>query len=88
MTRKQTEYWSSHCLHSTYGANNNKEFYTEVLDESWLRKCLIGTLYEIVEKPKEFIHTMKQLTINNMGGLKKWNILDLKQHLVLKSQQI
>ncbi len=82
MTKRQTEYWSSHCLHSTYGANNNKEFYTEVLDESenelltrcypkqhmqedttWLRKCLIGSLYEVVEKPKEFICTMKQLTI-------------------------
>ena len=82
MTKKQIQYWKEHCIHSTYGANNGKEFYDEVLDETeteilcksypnqnmrgepvWLRKCLIGRLYEAVLKPKKFIHNVKQLTI-------------------------
>lgn len=82
MNKKQKSYWSEHCIHSTYGANNGKEFYDEVLDETekeilcksyegqgmrgepvWLRKCLIGGLYEIVSKPKKFRQSLKQLSI-------------------------
>ncbi len=82
MTNKQARYWNDHCIHSIYGANNGKEFYDEVLDETekeilcksyegqgmcgvpvWLRKCLIGSLYEVVTKPARFRQKIKQLSI-------------------------
>ncbi len=82
MNSKQVKFWTEHCIHSTYGARNGKEFYAEVLDENekeiltkcyegqemrldptWLRKCLIGSLYEIVDKPSKFRQKNKQLSI-------------------------
>lgn len=82
MTKSQVKYWQEHCIHSIYGANNGKEFYDEVLDETeneilcksypeqgmkgdpvWLRKCLIGHLYEVVLKPNKFKQRIKQLSI-------------------------
>lgn len=33
------------------------------LEPTWLRKCLIGSLYEIVDKPSKFRQRIKQLSI-------------------------